>query len=110
MEFKASLKNLHVSPQKLRVLTDAVKGKKAQDAIDILHFAPRKWARTVENLIRSAVSNSQGQGGNVDSLYVKNVLVDKAVTRRSFMTRARGGSSRLLKRHSHVTVVLDEKN
>lgn len=109
MEFKASLKNIRVSPSKLEVVVSAVRGKGVQQALDALHFSQKRHAHTVEMVVRSALNNaSQARGVNVDKLFVKKIAVDKGFTRRWFMPRARGSSSRILKRHTHVTVVLDE--
>lgn len=109
MEFRASLKNIRMSPSKLEVMLRAIKGKTVQQAMDALHFSQKKSSRTVETVVRSALNNaSQARGVNVDKLFVKMICVDKGFTRRWFMPRARGSSSRILKRHAHVTVVLDE--
>jgi len=110
VEFKATANNLRISPQKLGLLADMVRGKKVQVAVDSLKFTDKKWAKNLVSLIHSAVNNaSQNRGVNVDSLYVKRIYVDQATTLKRFMTRARGGASRILKRSSHISVILDEK-
>ncbi|MCP5463671.1 MAG: 50S ribosomal protein L22 [Deltaproteobacteria bacterium] len=110
MEFKARIKNLRVSPIKLRQVVDLARGKQVQRAIDSLRFEKRANAKDIQKLIESAVNNaSQSRGVNLDSLYVKQIFVDQGPTYKRFMTRARGGASRILKRTSHVTVILDEK-
>lgn len=111
MEAVARLKNIRVSPQKLRLVADIVRGKAVQRAIDDLRFSDNKRAKDLLKLIQSAVNNaSQHRGVDVDKLYVKKVFVDQGPTLKRFMTRARGGSSRILKRMSHLTVVVDEAN
>lgn len=110
MEYTARGTNLRVSPTKLIPVVDTVRGKNAQQAIDHLSFCERRWAEPVLRIIRSAVSNAaQNRGVDVDRLYIKKIVVDKAFTFKRFMTRARGGSSKILKRNSHLTVVLEQK-
>ncbi|OVE80696.1 50S ribosomal protein L22 [bacterium K02(2017)] len=110
MEFTAKQNNIRVSPQKLRLLVDLVRGKNVQKAIDEMHFSTKKLSKTVEKLLKSAVNNaSQSRGVNLDNLYVKRAFVGKGPTMKRFMTRARGGASNILKRSSHITVILDEK-
>lgn len=110
MEFSARKKNLRVSPRKLRLLVDVVRGRDVQNAIDSLRFSERRWSREVVMLIRSALSNAtQSRGVNVDTLFVKKIFVDQGPTIKRFMTRARGSGAGILKRTSNLTVVLDEK-
>ena len=111
MEFKASAKNIRVSPQKLGLLADVVRGKKVQFAVDSLNNCEKRWARDLSRLISSALNNaSQNRGVNVDALYVKTVTVGQGFTLKRFMTRARGSSAKILKRCSNITVALAEKN
>lgn len=111
MEFTARQKFLRVSPQKLRLVADVARGKGVQKAIDQLRFNDKKWAKNVLQLIESAVNNaSQHRGVDVDKLVVKRIFVDQGPTMKRFMTRARGGASRILKKTSKLTVVLEEKN
>lgn len=110
MVYQAKANLLRVSPRKLRLIVDLVRGKKAGEAIDTLSFGERKWSGEVAKLIRSAVSNaSQNRGVNVDALYIKSIVVNQASTYKRMMTRARGSSAGILKRNSNITVVLDEK-
>lgn len=110
MEFTAKLKNLRVAPRKLRLMVDVARGKAAQRAIDELSFMDRKYSGKIVGLLRSAVNNaSQNRGTNVDRLYVKRIHVDPAPTAKRFMTRARGSAANIIKRSSHVTVVLDDE-
>ena len=110
MDFTAKQKNIRVSPRKLRLVVDMVRGKPVQLALDTLDLHKKRWSLTVSKLERSALNNaSQNRGTNVDALLVKSICVDKGATYKRFMTRARGGASRILKRTSHMTVVLGEK-
>lgn len=110
MEFKARQPFLRVSPRKLRLVADLVRGRKVQTALDALDLSSKRWAKDVAKLVRSAVNNaSQNRGVNVDALVVKKICVDQGPTMKRFMTRARGSGARILKRTSHMFVVLDER-
>lgn len=110
MEALARKKYLRVSARKLRLLADLARGKKVQDAINVLRFSNRKMADDVVAVIRSAVNNAtQKQSVNIDNLYVKTILVDQGPIMKRIMARARGSADQILKRMSHLTVVVDEK-
>jgi large subunit ribosomal protein L22 len=109
-EVKAVLKFVRISPQKVRKLVDAVKGKPAEAAIDMLKFMPQKGAAIVEKVVRSAVANAeQNHNLDIDTLVVKNVIADQGPTLKRFRARARGRGTRILKRTAHITVVLSDE-
>jgi large subunit ribosomal protein L22 len=109
-EVKAVLKFVRISPQKVRKLVDAVKGKPAEAAIDMLKFMPQKGAEIVEKVLRSAVANAeQNHHLDIDTLVVKNVIADQGPTLKRFRARARGRGTRILKRTAHITVVLSDE-
>ncbi len=109
MEVKAVTKYVRISPQKVRMLVDAVKGKPVEDALNSLKFMPQKAAGIVEKTMRSAVANAdQNMGIDVDELVVRNVIADQGPTLKRFRARARGRGTRILKRTSHITVILAE--
>jgi large subunit ribosomal protein L22 len=92
------------------MLTDAVKGKPVEAALDILKFMPQKAASMVEKIMRSAVANAdQRSDVDVDALVVANVVADPGPVLKRFRPRARGRATRILKRTSHITVILAEK-
>jgi large subunit ribosomal protein L22 len=93
------------------MLTDAVKGKPVEAALDILKFMPQKAASMVEKIMRSAVANAdQRPDVDVDALVVANVVADPGPALKRFRPRARGRATRILKRTSHITVILAEKS
>ena len=106
---KAILKNYRQSPRKVRLVADVVRGKKVNDAIAALQFVDKRAAGPFEKVIRSAAANATQAGANVSQLIVKHVSVDKGVTQKRFMPRARGSASRINKRSSHITVELGTK-
>ena len=109
MEVKAVARYMRISPQKVRMLAGAIKGKPVEKALETLKFMPQKGADIVEKVLRSAVANADQQPDvDIDSLVVGNLLVDCGPTLKRFRARARGRGTRILKRTSHVTVVLTE--
>ncbi len=109
MEVKAVARYVRVSPQKVRMLADAIKGKPVEKAMDMLRFMPQKSAGIVEKVLRSAVANADQQPDiDIDALKVGNLIVDQGPTLKRFRARARGRGTRILKPTSHVTVVLTE--
>ncbi len=110
MEVKAKLSYLRIGPRKVRLVADIVRGWSVQEAMDHLKYMPRAAARPLFKLISSAVSNADQRGSvDVDNLYVKTICVDQGPTLKRWRPRARGRADRILKRTSHITVVLDEK-
>ncbi len=110
MEAKAVARFIRLSPQKVRLVADVVRGLEADKAITTLRFMPKKGAQIIRKVIESAVANaSQSQEIDVDTLYVKKIYVDEGSTMKRIRPRAMGRASRILKRTSHITVVLDEQ-
>jgi len=110
MEAKAVLRGTRISPQKARLVADLVRGKDAGEAIIALRFMPKKAARIIRKLLESAVANaSQNEAIDIDTLYVKKIFVDGGATLKRIRPRAMGRASRILKRSSHITIVLEEQ-
>jgi len=111
MPASAKIKSVRMTPRKVRVVADEIRGKNVQEAIDFLTFCRRRPARPLLKLIKSAVSNADQKGGmNVDNLFVKELLVDQGPTMKRWMPRARGMASPILKRTSRVSITLDERS
>lgn len=111
MEVKAVAKYMRISPQKVRMLSSALKDRPVEAALSQLKFMPQKAAGILEKIVRSAVANAdQNAGLDVDTLVVRNVIVDQGPTLKRFRARARGRGTRILKRTSHITVILAEKS
>jgi large subunit ribosomal protein L22 len=109
IEVKAVSKYVRISPQKVRMMVSAVKGKPVEDGLNILKFMPQKAANIVEKIIRSAVANAdQNMDIDVDSLVIRNVIADQGPTLKRFRARARGRGTRILKKTAHITVILAE--
>ena len=111
MEVKASAKYIRISPRKVHKLVGAVKGKPVEKALNTLKFMPQKAAGILEKVIRSAVANAdQNPDVDIDLLVVRNVTADQGPTLKRWRARARGRGTRILKRTSHITVILDEES
>jgi len=106
---KAFLKNYRQSPRKVRLIADLVRGKKVSEALVTLQFVDKRAADPFAKMIKSAVANAKDQGKDTDNLVVKTVTVNKGVTYRRMMPRARGSASRINKRNSHILVELGDK-
>jgi large subunit ribosomal protein L22 len=110
MEVKAVSKYVRISPQKVRRLVVAIKGQPVESGLNILKFMPLKAARIVEKLVRSAVANAdQNPDIDVDTLVIRNIIADQGPSLKRFRARARGRGTRILKRTSHITVILAEE-
>ena len=110
MEVKAVAKYIRISPQKARLVADVVRGMDAGQALTTLRFMPKKGAAIIRKVLESAVANAdQTDTFDVDMLYVKEILVDGGPMLKRFRPRAQGRATRILKRSSHITVVVDEK-
>ena len=111
----ARVKHIRVTPQKARRVVALIKGKQAQEALAILKFAPQAASEPVYKLVESAIANARvkadkdGEYLDEQDLYVANAYVDEGTTLKRFRPRAQGRAIRVLKRTSHITVVLKEK-
>lgn len=109
MEARAVGKYIRISPQKARLVADVVRGMGVDQAITTLRFMPKKGAGIIKKVIESAVANAtQDDQADVDNLYVKKILVDGGPSLKRIRPRAQGRATGIIKRSSHITVVLDE--
>lgn len=110
MEVRAVAKYIRISPQKARLVADVVRGMDAGQAMTTLRFMPKKGAALIRKVLASAIANAdQLDTVDVDTLYIKEILVDGGPMLKRFSPRAQGRATRILKRSSHITVVVDEK-
>lgn len=109
-DIRAQLRFLSFSAQKVRLVVDLVRGKDANTALEMLRFVPNGAAQPVLKLLKSAVANAEENFGlSRDDLYVATIFADEAPTRKWRRFGARGRFKPLLRRSSHVTVVLRER-
>jgi large subunit ribosomal protein L22 len=111
MQATAILKYVRVSAQKGRLVADQIRGLPVARALEMLQFSPKKAAGHVRKVLESAIANAEhNEGADVDELKVATIQVDGGPTLRRFHSRAKGRGVRILKRTSHITVVVsDEK-
>ena len=109
MESMAVASYIRISPRKVRLIMNEIRGRRVEEALNQLSFAPQKGASILKKLINSAVANAeQNYEMDVDKLYIKRVFADEGPTLKRFRPRAMGRAARIRKRTSHLTVVLDE--
>jgi large subunit ribosomal protein L22 len=109
-DIRAKLRFLPLSSQKVRLVIDTVRGKDVVEALEMLRFIPKRASEPVRKLLASAVSNAEENFGiSRDDLYVARIFADEAPTRRWRRFGARGRFKPILRRTSHVTVVLRER-
>jgi len=110
METRAIAKYVRISPTKVRKVAEAIKGKSVEDALSVLGFVPQRPARILGKVIRSALANAEQMGNiDVDDLSISRIVVDEGPSLKRFRPRAMGRAGRIIKRTSHITVTLAEK-
>lgn len=109
MPISATAKNTGVSVKKLLPIVDMVRGKNVEEALDALAFMPSPAAAKVANVVKSAASNAENEifAGPSD-LVISEIYANEGPSLKRFRARARGRASRIIKRSSHITVVVDE--
>ena len=107
---KAIAKYIRISSRKVRIVIDLIRGKQVDEALAILRFMPKAASPVVEKVLLSAIANAENNPPylNRDNLYVAEVYANQGPTLKRFMPRAKGSASPILKRSSHITVILDE--
>ncbi len=110
MEVRAITKNTGITPRKARLLVDMVRGKKVEQALDMLRFMPSPSARIVSKVIQSAAANAESVYQiSTSDLKIVRIYADEAPTMKRYRARARGRAGAILKRSSHITVVVGEQ-
>tara|TARA_B100000575_G_scaffold120476_1_gene95885 strand:- start:171 stop:518 length:348 start_codon:yes stop_codon:yes gene_type:complete len=111
MNVAAKLRYSRISPQKMRLMADAIRGKSIDEAVKILIFSPQKSSGILKKLLDSAVANAENNlGADIDELKVVSIEVNEAPRFKRFRARAKGRGERRIKRNSHITIrVGDEK-
>ena len=111
MEARAITKFVRLSPRKVRLVVDQIRGKGVEEALNVLKFTPKRSAGIIAKTLRTALANAEStQSVDVDRLYVKRAKVDEAGMWKRFTPRAQGRATRVRKRLSHITIILDELN
>ena len=107
MQVSATLKQVHISPQKCRLVADQVRGMPVEKALNLLMFSPKKAAGLVRKVLESAIANAEhNDGADIDELKVSSIYVDVGPSMKRMRARAKGRGNRIVKRTSHITVTV----
>lgn len=111
MEVKAIAKTVRMSPRKVRLVADEVRGYEFPEAVDILNNMPKKAARIILKLTKSAMANAKGMNPELaeKDVFVKKIFVDAGPSLKRFMPKARGRADKILRRTSNITIVLSDE-
>ncbi|AZQ12959.1 MULTISPECIES: 50S ribosomal protein L22 [Shewanella] len=110
MEVLAKHRFARTSPQKARLVADQIRGLPVAKALEILTFSPKKAAVLVKKVVDSAIANAEhNEGADIDDLKIAKVFVDEGPTMKRIMPRAKGRADRIMKRTSHITVVVSDR-
>ena len=110
MAATAIVRHVRMSPRKMRIIANQVRGKSVGDAMNLLKVSPKKASSVIRKLLISAVANAEHQGQqDVDALFVAGCSIDNGPSLKRWMPRAMGRANRVQHRTSHVTLIVDEK-
>jgi len=111
VEVVAKLRSARVSSQKARLVANQIRGKQAEEALDILSFDLQKSAPIIKKLLESAIANAENNEGlDIDRLFIATIFVDQSFTMKRIRPRARGRADRYLKRNCNIKLTLKEMN
>ncbi len=109
-EVAAVLRGARLSAQKARLVADQIRGRKVDEALEILAFSKKKGADVVKKVLESAIANAEhNDGADVDELSVSTIFVDEGTTMKRIRPRAKGRADRIFKRSCHITVKVSEQ-
>lgn len=109
MEVLAKHRFAAISPQKARLVADQVRNLPVEKALEVLSYSSKKAASLVKKVLESAIANAEhNEGADIDELRVGKIFVDEAPTMKRIKPRAKGRADRILKRTSHITVVVSD--
>ena len=110
MRTESSLKHARISAQKARLVADQIRGVKVERALELMEFSNKKAGSILKKLLDSAIANAEhNEGADIDELKVAAVTVDEGPTMKRMRARAKGRGNRILKRTSHITVVVADE-
>ena len=109
MDTQAVLKYQRISAQKCRLVANSIRGLKVDKALEFLEFNNKKASQMILKVLESGIANAENNNSSdIDELKVKNILIDEGPTGKRFMPRARGRVNQILKRSSHITVIVSD--
>jgi large subunit ribosomal protein L22 len=106
-EVSAILKGVRISPQKARLVADLIRGKKVDNALNILNFNRTKGAEIIKRVVESAIANAENNNGaDIDELKIKTIYIDKGAVLKRIRAQSKGRAGKILKPTSHITVIV----
>lgn len=109
-EVAARLRGAKISAQKVRLVADQIRGLQVEQALNLLSFSSKKAARIIKKVLESAIANAENNdGADVDELIVSTAFVDEGMSMKRIRPRAKGSANRILKRTSHITIKVSER-
>ena len=108
MPWEATHRFARISARKARLIIDLIRRREVNDAMNILKFTPNRAAGMIDKVLRSAVANADNAEADTENLYVKEAYVNEGATMKRFQPKDRGRAHQILKRTSHITVVVEE--
>jgi large subunit ribosomal protein L22 len=110
MQVSATLKHARIAPQKCRLVADQVRGLPVERALNVLMFSRKKAAAMVRKVLESAIANAEhNEGADIDELKVAAIYVNEGRTMKRFRARAKGRGTRILRRNSHITILVGDR-
>jgi large subunit ribosomal protein L22 len=110
MEVRAILRDCGIPPRKVRLVTETVKGRKVGAALDVLRYVPNASAKPILELLKSAVANAENNYAlDANDMYIVQLVADPAPTVKRYRVASRRGMVRIMKRRSHITVVISDE-
>ena len=110
MQVAAKHRYARASSQKVRLVADQIRGKAVGEALKVLEFSPKRAAKLIRKVLESAIANAEhNNGADIDELKVKTIMVDEGPHMKRWMTRAKGRGARILKRTSHISIIVADE-
>ena len=113
MQARAFVRGLSISPRKMRVVANLVRGKAVEEAVGLLDLLPKKAARLISKAVKSAAANAEDKSGgdvSIDELRIQTIMVDGGTIAKRWMPRSMGRANRINHRTSHLTVVVSDED
>jgi large subunit ribosomal protein L22 len=109
MQVQARLKGARLSAQKARLVADQVRGKRVEEALELLSYSTKKGAAIIKKVLGSAIANAEhNEGADIDELKISTICVDEGMYMKRIMPRAKGRADRILKRSCHITITVTD--
>ena len=110
MQVAAKHRYARIASQKARLVADQIRGKSVGEALKVLEFSPKRAAKLLRKVLESAIANAEhNNGADVDDLKVNTIFVDEGPHMKRFMARAKGRGARILKRTSHISIIVADE-